>query len=548
MCGIFALLSKEVKSTELIHGAFYETKNRGLDNHELKSIHPHLIFGFHRLSINDTSFKGNQPLYHPHKPYVLICNGEIYNYKLLYEKVLDNQSPMSNSDCEVILYLYEKFGIEKTLQLLDSEAFAFCLYDGELNKLFVARDPFGVRPLFVGKGRKSEFIFCSEAKGVLPLSNNMEQFHPGCWKEYDIEVNSQTISSEYYSYYDKVYPIMKSNMEEDTICKEIYNRLEKAVRKRLMSDRPIGCLLSGGLDSSIICALVSKEYKKQNRGELHTFSIGLQDSPDLHYAKIVARDIGSRHHQIQYSEKDFLEAIPKVIYHIESYDTTTVRASVGNYLIGKYISENTEIKVVFNGDGSDEQSGYLYLKNAPNEEEFQKECIRLLDEIHYFDVLRSDRCLSSNFSLETRTPFLDNDFVKFYMSISPKLKMYSENRMEKYLLRKAFEKELPPEVLWRPKEAFSDGCSSPENSWHQIIKNFVDKVVTDEEFQTKKQEYIHNPPVLKESFYYRQIFERQFPNCENLVPHFWLPKWCKSQNDPSARQLDIYPIFKTQKD
>lgn len=546
MCGIFALLSKEVKSPELIQEAFDQIKNRGLDNHELKSVHPHLTFGFHRLSINDTSFKGNQPLYHPHKPYVLICNGEIYNYKFMYQKLLDNRTPISNSDCEVILYSYEKFGIEKTLQLLDSEAFAFCLYDGELNKLFVARDPFGVRPLFVGS-KRDEFIFCSEAKGIVPLSKTIEQFHPGCWKEYEIEISAGIISSKYHSYYDKVYPIMKSHLDQDTICKEIYDRLEKAVTKRLMSDRPIGCLLSGGLDSSIICALVSKEYKKQDRGQLHTFSIGLKDSPDLHYAKIVARHIGSCHHHIQYSEKDFLEAIPKVIYHIESYDTTTVRASVGNYLIGKYISENTDIKVVFNGDGSDEQSGYLYLKNAPNEEDFQKECIRLLDEIHYFDVLRSDRCLSSNFSLETRTPFLDNDFVKFYMSIPPKLKMYSKNRMEKYLLRKAFEKELPPEVLWRPKEAFSDGCSSPENSWHQIIKHFVDKVVTDEEFQTKKQEYIHNPPVLKESFYYRQIFERQFPSCENLIPHFWLPKWCESQNDPSARQLDIYPVVKTQK-
>lgn len=541
MCGIFAYLSNKTKNVLNIENAFQRTNNRGLDNHELKSIHPYLIFGFHRLSINDTSFKGNQPLYHPNKPYVLICNGEIYNYKFLYQKALGNQVPISNSDCEVILYLYEKFGIEKTLNLLDSEAFAFCLYDGELNKLFVARDRFGVRPLFVGGGG-DEFIFCSEAKGILPLSNTMEQFHPGCWREYDIETGSTIIHSEYHSYCDKIFPVMKSNMEEDFICKEIHDRLENAVRKRLMSDRPIGCLLSGGLDSSIICALVSKEFRKQKRGELHTFSIGLKNSPDLHYAKIVADHIGSCHHHVECSENEFLEAIPKVIYHIESYDTTTVRASVGNYLIGKYISENSDIKVVFNGDGSDEQSGYLYLKNAPDTDTFQKECIRLLEEIHYFDVLRSDRCLSSNFSLETRTPFLDNDFVNFYMSIPPELKMYSKNRIEKYLLRKAFEKDLPPEIVWRPKEAFSDGCSSHENSWHEIIKGFVDKIVTDDEFITKKELYKHNTPMLKESFYYRQIFESQYKNCENIIPHFWLPKWCDSQNDPSARQLDIYSI------
>ena len=538
MCGIFALLSKEKRNTKQIEEAFDKIKTRGLDNHDLKSIHPLLTFGFHRLSINDTSFQGNQPLYHPHKPYVLICNGEIYNFK----ELLENQEPLSNSDCEVILYLYEKYGMERTLSLLDSEAFAFCLYDGELNTLFVARDRFGVRPLFVGK-EKNEFIFGSEAKAILPFSKNIQQFSPGTFKKYRITEDKGLVESQSFLYREDFFPRLIDNTQEDFICNEIYRLLRNAVRKRLLSDRPIGCLLSGGLDSSIISSLVAKELKAQNFGPLHTFSIGLKNSPDLHYSKIVSAHIGSFHHHVEFSESEFLKAIPEVIYQIESYDTTTVRASVGNYLIGKYIAETTDIKVVFNGDGSDEQSGYLYLKNAPSADAFQNECIRLLEEIHYFDVLRSDRCLSSRFSLETRTPFLDSDFVNFYMSIPPELKMYTSSRMEKYLLRKAFEKELPPEVTWRPKEAFSDGCSSPRNSWHEIIQRWVDTFITNDEFETQRTKYTHNPPVLKESFYYRKIFEKEYKNCDNLIPHFWLPKWCESQHDPSARQLDIYASF-----
>ena len=535
MCGIFAQLIPQgsVSNVDSVQTSFDSISNRGSDHHELKSIHTQLIFGFHRLSINDTSFKGNQPLHHPHKPYVLICNGEIYNYKAL----LDESEAFSNSDCEVILYLYEKYGIEKTLSLIDSEAFAFCLYDGEKNVLFVARDRFGVRPLFVGTKKNGGKAFSSEAKGLLSLSDRIEQFQPGCWIQYNIH-NFHENESSYQRYYHYTYPIISSK-NEDILCKRIHDLLESAVQKRLVSDRPIGCLLSGGLDSSIISAIVSKEFKKQNRGQLHTFSIGLKNSPDLYYARKVAKHIGSCHHHIECTEKEFLDAIPTVIFNIESYDTTTVRASVGNYLVGKYIHDHTDIKVVFNGDGSDEQSGYLYLKNAPTSTAFQEECKRLLQEIHFFDVLRSDRCLSSNFSLETRTPFLDTDFVNYYMSIPPELKMYSNTRMEKFLLRKAFQKELPEEVLWRPKEAFSDGCSSIHNSWHEIIKTFVDSQIDNDVFETERDKYVFNKPLFKESLYYRQIFEDNFKDCETLIPHYWLPKWC-NQVDPSARKLDGY--------
>ena len=537
MCGIFAYLGSEIDAKHL-YESFMKTQNRGPDNNILKTITNNLVFGFHRLSINDTSFKANQPFFHPTKPYCLICNGEIYNHKDL---VTENKfTTYSNSDCEVILYLYEKYGIQKTLELLDSESFAFCIYDGLKGELIVARDRFGVRPLFMSKTNNGEYLFCSEAKSIMPMineDNKIEQFRPGCWKTYNLENHTESV---YHQYYDYHYPELETvNTQE--ICKNIKLRLTEAVKKRLMSDRPIGCLLSGGLDSSLISALVAREFKNQQKGVLKTFSIGIKGSTDLYYAQKVADHIGSEHYTIELTEEDFLSALPEVIYNIESYDTTTVRASTGNYLVGKYIKENTDITVVFNGDGSDEQSGYIYLANAPSSKDFKDECCRLLREIHYFDVLRSDRSLSSNFSLETRTPFLDTDFVNYYMSIKSELKMYGD-KMEKYLLRLSFDNDnlLPPEVLWRRKEAFSDGCSSNERSWHKVIQEFVDKQVTDKEYEEHKSKYIVNTPELKETYFYRKIFESFYPGKGSIIPHFWLPKWCGDKKDPSARELTNY--------
>ena len=467
----------------------------------------------------DLSYKGSQPLYHPSKPYTVICNGEIYNYKELLEKY--KLEPYSDSDCEVLLYLYERLGIEGMLSRIDSESFSFCLYDGEKNKLFVARDRFGVRPLFVGQTKNKDYIFASEAKSIVGLLDNpVSQFPPGCWAEYDL-----SLPPSYHRYYEYEYKEIKDTIVNH--CKKIKDTLTKAVKKRIMSDRPIGCLLSGGLDSSLI-----------GDKQLHTFSIGIIGSPDLMYAEKVAKHIGSIHHSIELTEEEFLNAIPEVIYHIESYDTTTVRASVGNYLVGKYIQQNTDIAVVFNGDGSDEQSGYLYLGAAPNEAEFKEECIKLLSEIHYFDALRSDRCVSSQWSLESRTPFLDTDFVNYYMSIETKYKMY-DKQIEKYLLRLSFQDDnlLPPDVLWRRKEAFSDGCSLKERSWHKIIQEHVDKIISDEEYRSNT--YTYNKPQLKESYYYRKLFEQYYGGHASMIPHFWLPNWSDC-TDPSARELDVY--------
>lgn len=559
MCGIFCYLGVTIDSLKL-QNEYMKTYGRGPDSNVMKQITNNLVFGFHRLSIMDTSFKGDQPLYHPTKPYVLICNGEIYNYQELKEKY--NIQTYSNSDCEVILYLYDKFGIEKTLQLLDSEAYAFCLYDGLLGKLIVSRDRFGVRPLFISKLHNGEYMFCSEMKSLQEFINTedeIEQFQPGSYRMFNLKNNYSFWSnmslipssiietskdSGYIYYYKKQYRI-SNKYNEDLILENIRNIFTQAVKKRLMSDRPIGCLLSGGLDSSLVSSIVAREFKNTGKGQLETFAIGIKGATDLVYAKQVAEFIGSKHHSIELEEKDFLDAIPNVIKAIESYDTTTVRASTGNYLIGKYIKENTDITVVFNGDGSDEQSGYIYLSKAPDKESFHNECVKLLSEIHFFDVLRSDRSLSTDWSLETRSPFLDTDFVNYYMSIPTELKMYHD-RIEKYLLRKAFDTEnlLPTEVLWRRKEAFSDGCSSNQRSWHKIIQEHVDSQITDKEYLENKDKYTHNTPELKESYYYRKLFEEYYPNMDKLIPHFWLPKWNGNQIDPSARELNVYQDYK----
>ena len=332
---------------------------------------------------------------------------------------------------------------------------------------------------------------------------------------------------------------IENTKDINSVYNDVNSLLKEAVLKRLMSDRKIGCLLSGGLDSSLIASLVAREYRDS---KVKTFSIGMPGSIDLKYADDVAKYIGSDHYSVEISEDDFLNAIEDVIYKIESYDITTVRASVGNYLVSKYIRNNTDCKVIFNGDGSDEVScGYFYLKNAPDLDALQNENKRLLDEIYLFDVLRSDRSISSN-GLEPRTPFLDKKFVQYYFSLSPEIKKFDgKNRIEKYVLRKSFENDklLPEDVLWRNKCAFSDGVSKKNKSWHTIIKSYLDDIISDEEFNNEKIKFSHCPPISKESYYYRKIYAKYFGNHDNLIPHYWMPRW-SDVNDPSARELNEY--------
>ena len=387
----------------------------------------------------------------------------------------------------------------------------------------------------MGNNEEKELFLSSELKSISDKCKTVDQFNHGSFMEY--KKNDIFMIKKYYNNNFKI----DSLRSDELILTCIKNKLTKAVKKRLLSDRPIGSLLSGGLDSSLISGIICKIYKENNiKTPLKTFSIGLKGATDLGYAQIVADYIGSDHHTIICTEQEFLNAIPEVIYNIESYDTTTVRASVGNYLVAKYIKENTDIVVLFNGDGSDEQSGYYYLRNAPTKDEFHKECLKLLDEIKYYDVLRSDRSVSSKWSLEARTPFLDKEFVEFYMTIDPKKKMYNDTIIEKNLLRKAFSNKniIPDEVLWRPKEAFSDGCSSEKRSWHKIIQEHVDLIIPDIEFNGIKNsnKYKINPPMLKESYWYRKIFDSLYPNHAEIIPHYWLPNWTE-EVDPSAREL-----------
>lgn len=528
MCGIIYYYGQTDLQLKHIIKSVNVLNLRGPDNNNTIQINNNNIMGFSRLSINDTSEDGNQPLIKNDR-YFLICNGEIYNHQKLKET--HDFLCKSKSDCEVIINMYEKYGIDNIKTLINEldGVFAFVLYDKLLDITIITRDPYGVRPLFIGYTKNNEIIFCSEMKPISNYCNKIEHFTPGHY----IIINKGHISMDKYHNFDfKItndsYSIIKQNIRQ---------LLMNSVDKRLMSDRPIGCLLSGGLDSSLISALVSRHYEPYT---LNTFSIGMKGSTDLHYAKLASDHIKSKHHNIELTMEDFLEAIEKVIYIIESYDITTVRASVGNYLVGKYIKENTDCKVIYNGDGSEEIMGsYRWFSYIDNEEDFYNENYKLLTEISYYDVLRSDRSISDN-GLEARVPFLDKTFVDYVMSIPPKYKMFNKNIIEKKILREAFENDnlLPSEVLWRKKEAFSDGVSSLDKSWFEIIQESLELTISDEMFEKQCLLYKHNTPFSKEALYYRNVFESHFNNKANVIPHFWMPnpKWC-NVTDPSARVI-----------
>jgi len=558
MCGIFSLLNNIKYSPEIIKMYFLEGQNRGPESSTLKHISTHDIWlGFHRLAINGYNDENAEQPFHINNKW-LMCNGEIYNHKQLYKYL--NVTPKSGSDCEVILHCYEKFGIEYTMKILDG-VFAFVLVDLDKNKIFAARDLFGVRPLFLNtfqqyneKESCISYALASELKSVCgfdEFTNNIEQVKPGSLLTFTVN-NGNGIVLESTKRVNQIQHFCNITQPQsyDDVLKSVYYNLEMAVIKRVENtEREVACLLSGGLDSSLIAALVKRHYK----GDLHTWSIGMEGSEDLKYAQIVADHIGSIHHSIVVTEEEFLGCIPEVIKTIESYDTTTVRASAGNWLISKYIRENSEAKVIFNGDGSDEvMGGYLYFYMAPNALEFDKECVRLLEDIHYYDVLRSDRSISSH-GLEARTPFLDRQFVANYLSIHPDLRHHKQNNQcEKYIMRKATElygdNLLPKEVLWRTKEAFSDGVSKQTKSWYEIIQSHIETTHyghISERVKTNVLDnmnpYRFNKPKTLEQLYYREVFSKYYKSasCQTLIPYFWMPKFVEA-TDASARVLDVY--------
>ena len=536
MCGITALFNAGLYRKEDIIENFNKGSVRGPEYTSYNILNGAFI-GFHRLAINGLDDQSHQPINLNNNIY-LICNGEIYNWKALKEILKDEIIYKTNSDCEIIIHLYKKYGIEHTLQLLDG-VFSFVLFDFEnadCPKAYIARDTYGVRPLFMmTNGSDGAIGFCSEIKMLHGLNKynkqTFEQFQPGSFMQIQYDTTSPQGWNYPSNYKQFSSPVSVTNpfIDSDNVLHMIQASLIRAVQKRVdNTDREIACLLSGGLDSSLITAIVAKLLDEPSK--LNTWSIGMEGSEDLMYARKVAEHIGTTHHEILLTEKDFLDAIPDVICAIESYDTTTVRASVGNWLISKFIRENSNAKVVFNGDGSDEVTGgYMYFHLAPNELEFDKECRRLLKDIHYFDVLRSDRSIS-NHGLEARTPFLDRSFVSSYLSIPRELRYHPKNKQpEKYLLRKAFDNMnlLPKSVLWRTKEAFSDGVSKQTRSWFEIIQEYAQQQVNEQD------------PKLAEKKWYKSLFDKFYPNCENVIPYFWMPKYVNA-DDASARTLDIY--------
>jgi asparagine synthase (glutamine-hydrolysing) len=547
MCGIFGIINSDV-SCEYLNEYFMKGSKRGPEFSILKTYN-NVNLGFHRLAINGLNKESNQPFEIDN--IYLICNGEIYNYKEL--AIENNINLTTDSDCEIILHLYKKFGIEYTLNVLDG-VFAFILYDLNNQYTYIARDPYGVRPLYYFN--ENNVLGCSSTlmciNDLINNKNNIENFIPGNY----MIVNNQTMENKFIKY--TYFPCRNVKYENNIkLYYDIINNIENAVKKRVIgtTQRPIACLLSGGLDSSLIAALVNKELQNNNtksikEKKLKTFSIGLEGSEDLKYAKIVANHLKTDHHEIIVSNEDFFNAIPEVIENIESYDTTTVRASVGNYLIGKYIKENSDCKVIFNGDGADElMGGYLYFKKAPNSYEFDKESRRLLKDIYMFDVLRSDRCIS-NHGLEPRTPFLDRGWVEFYLSIDREMRYNSTiNKCEKYLIRKSFDNMmpelLPKEILWRTKEAFSDGVSSLKKSWFSIIQDNIEKNYEFKEniIQTivdyKENNISNNIPNTNEKAYYRYLFNKHYIGCDHLISYYWMPKYVNA-SDASARTLDCY--------
>lgn len=566
MCGIFALFNETSSSGfnhEFITNQFHKGKNRGPENSKLITFDDSVKFGFHRLAINGLNSLSNQPIFLDNV--VLICNGEIYNYKQLYKDL--QIVPQTDSDCEVIIHLYKRFGIEDTLRLLDG-VYAFVLYDMQIveqkpTKIYVARDPLGIRPLYVLKPKaplehNSQCFFYGIASELKMLSGfynyspsivenyELVNFTPGTYSVYEkshviLSLWKETVSNKPHFKLVSNYTIVNDIIPDmDWIITGIQNHLYNAVKKRYINtERPIACLLSGGLDSSLITALVCNINKMYSTNSIETYSIGLKNSEDLFFAKKVATYLGTNHTEIIVTENDMLHAIPEVIYAIESYDTTTIRASIGNYLLGKYISQNSDAKVIFNGDGSDELcGGYLYMSKAPNVLEFDNETHRLLTDIHKFDVLRSDKCISSH-GLEPRTPFLDKNFVQFYLSIPAYIR--KSEQCEKYLLRQSFSplhylsEFLPDEILWRKKEAFSDGVSNQGRSLFTIIQEYVDRIVED---NTNIVTNI-NKPCTKEQIYYRNLFNSYYPNLETTLPYFWMPRFVQA-TDPSARTLSIY--------
>ena len=521
MCSIMSYCGSEVNMDSFREG-FDRTLSRGPDDSRIIDIGAGVL-GFHRLAIMGLHPEGMQP-FELDGSYV-ICNGEIYGFQELRSDLqTKGYSFASDSDCEILLPLYKEYGVEM-FSLLDAE-FALVLYDGEAGKFIAARDPIGIRPLYYGYDKNGVICFASEPKNLTCLTDKVMPFPPGHYYK----------DNQFICYCDIAEAKSICYDDLDTVCRNIHDKLVSGVEKRLVADAKVGFLLSGGLDSSLVCAIAAKKAKEP----IKTFAIGMNgDAIDLKYAKQVADYIGSDHTEVIMSKEDVIRYLEQVIELLGTYDITTIRASMGMYLVCKAIHETTDIRVLLTGEISDELFGYKYTDFAPSAEAFQQESAKRVRELHMYDVLRADRCISVN-SLEARVPFGDLDFVKYVMSVDPEKKL-NKYQKGKYLLRHAFEGDyLPEEILYREKAAFSDAVG---HSMVDYLKEYAESTYSEEEFEEKRKAYTYAQPFTKESLLYREIFEKYYPGQAKMVVDFWMPNkdWegCKV-NDPSARVLSNY--------
>jgi asparagine synthase (glutamine-hydrolysing) len=501
------------------------------------------ILAHERLAIVDPT-SGKQPIISTDGQKIVAVNGEIYNHQDLRNQLKDYKFK-TNSDCEVIIPLYEKKGVNFLNDL--NGIFAFSLYDTKKDKFLIARDHIGIIPLYVGWDQDETFYVASELKSLEGVCNKIELFPPGHFLESD--------NMEFKKWYNPNWKSFNSVKNKETSIKAIHDSLSSAVKRQLMSDVPYGVLLSGGLDSSITSALAKKFASKRIESgdkqdawwpQLHSFSVGLKGAPDLKAAKIVADHIGTIHHEINFTIQEGIDAIRDVIYHLETYDITTVRASTPMYLMARAI-KSLGIKMVLSGEGADELfGGYLYFHKAPNSKEFHEETVRKLDKLHQYDCLRANKSLAA-WGIEGRVPFLDKEFIEVAMNINPDDKMIKNGRIEKWVLRKAFEEYLPESVLWRQKEQFSDGVGY---SWIDSLKELVEKEVTDEDLKNASNIFKINTPQNKEEYFYRSIFQDHFPSeaaslsvpsvpsvaCSTPQALEWDESF-KNLNDPSGRSV-----------
>ena len=500
---------------------FLQTLSRGPDDSRVIDTGNGLL-GFHRLSIMGLTPSGMQP-FEMEGSYV-VCNGEIYGFQKWKEELSGKYSFKSESDCEILLPMYREYGVEMFAKL-DAE-FACIFYDRKTNGYIAARDPIGIRPLYYGYDEKGTIVFASEPKNLIGIVEKISPFPPGHYYK----------DGKFTCYCDvaKADTVLTDDLE--MVCRNIHDKLVAGVEKRLVADAKVGFLLSGGLDSSLVCAIAAKKSEKP----IKTFAIGMsEDAIDLKYARQVAQYIRSDHQEIIITKEDVLSSLETVIQILGTFDITTIRASMGMYLICKAIHEQTDIRVLLTGEISDELFGYKYTDFAPDAEAFQKEAEKRIRELHMYDVLRADRCISVN-ALEARVPFGDLDFVKYVMAVDPELKLNKYGK-GKYLLRHAFEGDyLPEEILWREKAAFSDAVG---HSMVDYLKEFAESCYTDEELDEYKRKYTHAQPFTKESLLYREIFEKYYPEQGEMIVDFWMPNkaWegC-NVDDPSARVLSNY--------